>query len=155
MKKTLEDKRHRTITPETYLGFSRGNSYHPSLILQRDKSASYQYQGVLGVNQVGLKGQWLVGPESIQAKGDDSVLELNFIANRVYLVMQSPVLLNDKPVPARYHTDDMNEEGKIRVHEARMYDVLDLKGDYGNYTVMLQVPKAVSVYVFTFGHDAQ
>lgn len=145
------------ITPETYLGYRRAQAYHPEFSLKKDQIADYDYKGTLSQNQVGLKGSWLAEPESIQAKSDNALLELNFTANRVYLVMKSStpqlvsVLLDGNPVSSNYHTVDMNEQGQILVKDARMYDILDLKGDGGRHILTLQFPKDVSPYVFTFG----
>ncbi len=110
------------MTPETYLGYERGRSYQDTITLERNKVASYDYKGALGLDQVGLKGAWLVGAESITAQADGSSLDLNFVANRVYLVMQSStqqkvtVLLDNKPVPANYSTSDMHD-GTVLVHD--------------------------------------
>jgi hypothetical protein len=61
------------------------------------------------------------------------------------------VLLDGKPVPEKYHTKDMNKEGKILVHEPRMYEIVDLKNDYGRHTLTLHCPQGIKAYVFTFG----
>ena len=95
----------------------------------------------------------------MRSEDDNNALELNFIANRVYIVMRSDkpqlitVLLDGKPVPQEYHSRDMNQEGKIIVHEPRMYELINLKEDYGRHTLTLQCPKDVNAYVFTFGGE--
>jgi hypothetical protein len=84
---------------------------------------------------------------------------LNFIATRVYLVMDSPdeqlvaVYLDGKPLPPGNYTADMDPQGRIKVKEPRKYDVVDLKGVYGRHTLTLKVPKGVSLYAFTFGDE--
>lgn len=149
------------ITPETYLGFARGRyNYHQPIVLKENQVATYNYSGELEQHQLGLKGQWFAAPEFIQAK-EQSILDLRFVASRVYIVMESPtpqlvhVLLNNKPVPDTYRTRDMDAQGNIQVFAARMYDILDLKGDRGDYKLTLQVPRDVSCYVFTFGSAEQ
>ena len=149
------------ITPETYLGYTRARAYGAEIILKKNEVAKYDYKGTVGDNQVGLKGAWLVGSESIVAKSDTSILELNFIANRVYLVMNSAtpqmvmVLLDGKPLASEYRTIDMNAQGKIMVDAARMYDLLDLKGNPGRHVMTLQIPQGVEAYAFTFGAGAK
>lgn len=145
------------LTPETYLGYARGNSYQSGIVLQHDQIASYDYAEPLEPDAIGLKGSWRAQSERITAENDAAILELNFVGQQVYLVTQSPtaqlipVLLDGKPVPAEYRTSDMNEAGEIKVHEARMYHILDLKNKYGRHTLTLRVPQSVSLYAFTFG----
>jgi len=144
------------LTPETYLGYERGSQYQTGMALKYDQIAVYDYQEPLAPDHVGLKGSWFVDAQFIRAEGT-SRLDLNFMANRVYLVMSSPtpqliaVLLDDQPVPAKYYTADINKRGQILVHEARMYDILDLKGENGRHKLTLQFPNGVQPYVFTFG----
>lgn len=152
-----EAHKKRFLTPETYLGSLRADSY----IVENGVKAgemTYTYQGQLGSDQVGLRGGWLVSPEKITAL-DDSALDLNFIATRVYAVMDAPqleyvkVLLDEQPLSKQYATDDFNEKGEIGIKEPRKYDVLNLHGAYGRHKLTLQVPKGVSLYAFTFGDE--
>ena len=144
-------------TPETYLGIARASQYHPDIRLQANATNMYDYKGRLADDQVGLHGSWLVADESITAKSNDARLDINFIGNRVYLVMSAAslslieVLLDGKPVDKKYYTVDMNEAGTIPVKDSRMYDILDLKGDNGRHVLTVKVPKDVTLYVFTFG----
>jgi cytochrome c biogenesis protein CcdA/thiol-disulfide isomerase/thioredoxin len=151
-----EEVRHaKQVTPETYLGYARGDSYIAAL--KHDQSNFYEYTHQLADDQVGLKGTWVVKSDHIESVDTKNMLELNFIASHVYLVMQSAkpekviVLLDGKPLDKRYYSVDMDKQGEITVHEARMYEVLDLKGDYGRHVLTLNVPAGVWLYVFTFG----
>jgi cytochrome c biogenesis protein CcdA/thiol-disulfide isomerase/thioredoxin len=135
------------ITPETYLGFERGDRYNPSLQIQKNKAALYQPTEQLGDDQVDLKGNWIVAEDHIHSEKDNSKIILNFIATHVYLVMQS-----DKPQQIMVFLDG-KKEGTISVHEPRMYDILDLKNNYGRHTLTLQCPKDINAYVFTFGGE--
>lgn len=152
-----EVKPSRPLTHETYLGYGRADSYQPSISIKRNESATYDYSPPLEHDHVGLKGKWKVSKENITSQGDDSELTLNFIATRVYLVMDSEashqveVLLDGVVLPKKYYTGDMNDKGEIMVQEARKYDVVNLKGDYGHHQVTLKIPKGVSAYAFTFG----
>lgn len=137
---------HRPLTRETYLGNLRGDRYtaHP---------------GVLGDDEVALHGPWKKEDEKIVSEGDNSYLDLNFIASRVYLVMggtsASPVtvLLDGKPLPKEDYTKDMDSEGNIFVKEPRKYDILNLHMNYGRHTLTLKVPKGIEPFVFTFGDE--
>jgi cytochrome c biogenesis protein CcdA/thiol-disulfide isomerase/thioredoxin len=152
-------QQHRFITPETYLGSLRGNSYTPDNKIVAEKKTLYDYSGKLESDLVGLRGSWLVLPEKIAASDGISTLDLNFAATRVYLVMDAPqlqlvtVLLDGKPLPKEYATADMNDQGQIKVKEPRKYDVLNLHRAYGRHLLTLQLPEGVELYAFTFGDE--
>lgn len=147
----------RPITPETYLGYARGDQYTNTI--QKDVETFYQEKEPLQINQIGLRGKWLVSAQNITAMGDDCYLDLNFLASQVYLVMKSEtpqwvtVFLDGRPLDKNYYTADMNNNGQILVKEPRKYDVLNLKNEYGRHQLTLKVPKGVSPYVFTFGDE--
>ncbi len=128
-KEEPKSETHLTQTPETYLG--------------SDRASPYATGESPGPNQVVLKGGWKVGPESITATGQESILLLNFQATYVYLVMEGhgtvELLLDGKPLP------------KILVDEPRKYDLIDLKGEYGRHLLQLHFSPGVSAYAFTFG----
>ncbi len=156
-KKTEKISSDRPLTPETYLGFERADKYHPSLHIQKNKPTNYQCIKTLSNNQICLDGTWTIMPNSIQSNSDTCSLELNFIANHVYLVMQSDtpqlitILLDNKPIQQQYYTHDMTTQGEILVSEPRMYELINLKNDYGRHTLTLQCHKGLNAYVFTFG----
>ena len=149
----------KIITPETYLGFERGDRYQSSLNVQKNIPATYKISGKLSDDQVGLRGNWTVTSTRAQSNSDSNALELNFTANQVYLVMQSDkpsiitVLLDGKPLSKKYHGNDMNSAGEIVVHEPRMYEVVNLHDDYGRHTLTLRCNKGLNAYVFTFGEE--
>jgi thiol-disulfide isomerase/thioredoxin len=150
---------HRPLTPETYLGYRRGASYPNAIKIQEDLASTYHYEGTLGTDEVALQGKWLVGPENIQSASEDSRLELNFEATRVYLVLGGKsslpitVLLDGHPLPAKYYTSDMDDKGQIFIRDPRKYDIVNLHGDYGKHLLSLRIPKGISAYAFTFGDE--
>jgi cytochrome c biogenesis protein CcdA/thiol-disulfide isomerase/thioredoxin len=149
----------REITPETYLGYKRAAGYASEVNIRKDQIVNYSYSAPLPNNQIGLKGLWEIKEENIVSKNDASRLELNFIATRVYLVLgghsTKPIrlLLNGKPLPKEYYTKDMDKEGNIVVKEARMYDLIDLKGHYGRHLLTLEIPEGIEAFAFTFGNE--
>lgn len=147
------------MTPETYLGFQRGSSYTSENSLMRDEMTAYRLTQPLGPDEVALQGDWTVRSEYILSDGDGSMLGLNFKANRVYLVLGGSnalpvrVTLDGKPLPQNNRTVDMDAEGGIIVKEPRKYDIVDLKGQDGRHELMLQIPKGIRAYAFTFGME--
>ena len=47
----------------------------------------------------------------------------------------------------------MSANGSIFVKEPRKYDMVDLKGHYGNHTLTIHFPKGIEAYAFTFGDE--
>lgn len=128
----------RPITSETYLGNARGVPNNPN---------------------IQLSGNWKHEDEKIVAEGDDATLTLHFLATRVYLVLGGAsdkpitVALDGQPLPKEFMTRDMSANGSIFVKEPRKYDMVDLKGHYGNHTLTIHFPKGIEAYAFTFGDE--
>ncbi len=150
---------HRPITPETYLGSEKADRYVSGNSIKSDVNVYYNYNEHLKDDQIGLKGSWLVTSQKITSMEDFSYLDLNFLATRIYLVMDSDksqfvtVYLDDKPLEKQYYTEDMNDKGQILVKEPRKYDIINLRDKYGRHKLTLQTPKGVSMYAFTFGDE--
>lgn len=150
-------KASRPLTPETYLGYKRAQNYQQKVT--RGTEQEYQQTEALGDDQVALKGTWKVNEEFIESESNNSELLLNFIATRVYLVMESEkpaevmIELDGKPLEKKYYTTDMNNSGQILVHDARKYDVVNLNMNYGRHLLTLKIPKNVRLYAFTFGYE--
>jgi cytochrome c biogenesis protein CcdA/thiol-disulfide isomerase/thioredoxin len=146
------------ISPETYLGHLRSNSYSPEINILYDQTQQYNYNKSLELNQVGLKGSWIVGPESITAQGADSTLNLKFFAADVYLVLGGnsnepiTVTVDGEPLKKEYYTKDMDAYGRIFVKEPRKYDILQLQ-DNKSHLLSLHIPQGIAAYAFTFGND--
>ncbi|MFI5343015.1 MAG: cytochrome c biogenesis protein DipZ [Chlamydiales bacterium] len=147
------------MTHETYLGFKRGQSYAEEIQLQPNQVQEYAFTKPLEADQIGLEGKWKVDGEQITSFSDEARLELNFMANQVYLVLggQSAapirVELDGKPLPEKYWTHDMNAKGEIFVKEPRKYDIVNLHGEDGRHLLVLHIPKGVEAYAFTFGME--
>lgn len=133
----------RSTSPETYLGLLRGGSYQMAVIPRQIEN--YSYQGPLDSDRAGLKGPWLAEDEYIQAEGDDSILDFNFLATHVYLVMAGS---SETPLEI---TLDGKAYGRIAIDGDKKYDIAAV--DYGRHQLSLKVPKGVKAYAFTFGGE--
>ncbi len=136
-------KSQRPISPETYLGLKRGNSYAQTV--QPYKVEDYTYSKSLKINQVGLKGSWLMETERITSEGDHSFLDYNFIATHVYLVMSG-----SSAQSVQVFLDGKLAE-EFKVDGARKYDIVTTT--YGPHELSIKVPKGISAYAFTFGDE--
>lgn len=156
-KEEVQELKTQSMTPEIYLGYERAGHYSSQIQLKNDETAYYSFMRPLGKDQVGLEGEWQVESQFIQAEGKENILELNFSANHVHLVLggqsDQPVqiLLDGKPLPKDFYTEDMNDKGEILVKEPRKYDLIDLKGSDGRHTLSIKIPKGMTAYAFTFG----
>jgi len=130
-------------TPETYLGLARGRSYVMDVV--PNQTFNYRYTAMLGEDQVGLRGPWHIEDESILADGDGSVLNLNFLAKRVYLVLSG-----SSKTPLEVVLDGRSY-GKITVDGDRKYDIVATS--YQRHQLSLKIPKGVRAYAFTFGNE--
>ena len=155
----LEGALTRQQSSETYLGHLRADAYPLQLNVEPEVTKQYSYTGQLFEEAVVLNGMWNVQKEYVVAEGNNSTISLNFLAQKVHVVLSGkedkeyPVklLLDGQPIPKQYWTSDMNERGELVVNKARKYDVIDLGADYGRHTIDLQLPKGVEAYAFTFG----
>lgn len=137
------EKTFRLISPETYLGLSRGGSYKMALI--PNQTVDYHDVAPLKSDQVGLRGLWRAKEEYIEAEGDESFIELKFLATRVYLVLGG-----SSPTPLNVVLDG-ESYGTIRMDGDRKYDIV--KTSYKPHSLSLKVPKGIKAYAFTFGDE--
>lgn len=154
-----EASTNRHQTPETYLGYLRAQSYVQGEQLRPDATTDLEARGILPEDSVELDGEWFLAEEYVVAREDGATLSLNFLGSQVYLVMdtedasphQVRILLDGEPLPEKYYTDDMDDEGVITVDSAKKYDIVDLGEDYGRHTVTLEFEEGVQAFAFTFG----
>jgi len=135
----------RPMTPETYLGMSRGRSYVGEISLKKDQIVDYHYTPPLQNDTVALNGKWLAENERITSKSDSSFLEGSFLATKVYLVLSGT---SSKPV--RVFIDGKFDH-EFKMDGARKYDIASVP--YGRHAISLSIPEGISAYAFTFGVD--
>lgn len=138
-------KKYNPISPETYLGTARGESYSPEIILKPDQIVEYTYTTPLSKDEVGLKGKWKAQEESITSESDKSYLDFNFLAKQVYLV-----LAGSSEIPLKIFLDG-KLIGEITIDGDRKYDIVSTS--YGRHQLSLKIPKGISAYAFTFGDE--
>ncbi|HSW90088.1 MAG TPA: cytochrome c biogenesis protein DipZ [Patescibacteria group bacterium] len=132
-------------TPETYLGYTRGNSYTDSETpIVKDAVQSYRYNGNLIDDQVGISGEWKVESERITSGSDTSTLTINYSAAKAYLVLSGT---SSKPVIVKL---DGQVTKNFMVTENKLYTLAELPSP-SRHTLELTVPSGISAYAFTFG----
>jgi len=131
-----------TLSPETYLGLLRRDRY------TKDNPPLHFFS---------YGGQWNVQNEYAESTGDSS-LEFNFYADRVFLVITPSdgkdtvnVFLDGKLIDSSTAGRDV-VDGKVTIDEARLYNLVDMKGKAGQHLLKLEFKtKRTKVFAFTFG----
>ncbi|MDD5155384.1 MAG: cytochrome c biogenesis protein DipZ [Candidatus Omnitrophica bacterium] len=154
---SLKDRTPRyRLTPETYLGMARMERFASP---ERVSGGTQAFTLPLFIppNYFAYQGAWNLSEESAEAE-KGSALEINFLADKVFLVI-SPhakgdkvrVLLDGKPVDdSRAGTDVKNNV--VTLDEQRLYGLIDLRGIIQSHLLRLEFEDGgISVYAFTFG----
>ncbi len=150
-------KPHPSITPETYLGSARAESYTSEIALSPNSVESYTFKAPLKDDQVGLKGLWRVASDSITSAGSNCQISIKFTAGTVHAVIGGKssepltLYLDGKALPQKYSTNDTDLEGQIFLDGDRKYDLVDLHGDVSTHVLSIDVPAGIAFYTFTFG----
>jgi len=140
-------------TPETYLGYSRGERLANAKEFKADQAVEYRLITNLGKNEWSLGGKWQINDESSQALNDGSKLSLNYSAREVYLVMSGPpgthvtVSVEGLQKPGGI---DVNTSNQVKLDGARLYKIVSTDS-FMNKNLLLTFPAGVTVNAFTFG----
>jgi len=141
-------------TPETYLGYQRGQNFASEEGVAHDAASHYSFPDALLLNQWALSGDWKVGGENIAVAKAGAALRLNFISRKVFLVLGTEngkpvhvrVLLNGKPASSA----DV-KSGDLTVEREALYELID-QGAAKNGILELQSDApGLQAYAFTFG----
>lgn len=145
-------------SPETYLGYSRGERFTNTAEFLADTPISYTLSKTSSEHQWSLGGEWQIGAMDTISTAGGSVLAFNFTAKEVYLVMDGPanmpvtLTLNGMPVTSVVNGgDDVDEKGKVFLDGARLYKLIRLPDFAKNQRLEITVPKGTTINAFTFG----
>jgi hypothetical protein len=147
------------LSPETYLGYMRGeNLVSPGGVVE-DKVHTYT-PGEPRLNEWGLSGNWTVNAEHAVLDTGDGGIVYRFHARDVHLVLGPGP--DGKPVRFRVTIDglppgqssgmDVNADGEGVVSEQRLYQLIRQSGTIGDRTFEIRfLDPGVRAYAFTFG----
>jgi thiol-disulfide isomerase/thioredoxin len=132
-------------TPETYLGYARG---------ERPASA----EG-LRLNQWALAGEWTTGPESVVLDEAGGSIAFRFHARDAHLVLsrgeRAPIpfrLLLDGEPPSQAHGEDIDVDGSGVLEAGRLYQLVRQHDGVRERTLEITfLEPGAEAYVFTFG----
>jgi thiol-disulfide isomerase/thioredoxin len=147
-------------SPETYLGYERGERFASPDGAVLDEPRSYVAPDSLALNQWALSGDWTVESRASVLNGDDGRIAFRFHARDVHLIM-SPrardrsvpfnVLVDGEP-PGAAHGLDVDEQGHGTVSRQRLYQLIREPGSITDRTFEINLrARGVEAYAFTFG----
>lgn len=147
-------------TPETYLGAAR-IQYLTNLPEQSclTGACSYTLPESLSQNRFALEGEWEMTPEYAHFIGEDiGIIKLYFSSNKVNLVagteggaVRARILLDGEPITTDAAGADV-ENGIVTFTEHELYNLVDLKGNYGEHTITIEIlDSGLQGFAFTFG----
>jgi len=144
-------------TPETYLGYERGERFAGAAEYQADQIVDYTLKDKLTSGQWSLGGKWTIGATQTTSDASGAVLRIKFSAKEVYLVMEgdgslASLKLNGDPVTAdNFGGDDVDRDGHIKVDEPRLYKLIKSPDFIEDGVLDITLPEGVVVNAFTFG----
>lgn len=145
-------------SPETYLGYSRGERFASPGGFRNDISTDYSVVPLL-LNQWALEGEWTVGKQSARLERVPGKLRYRFQARDLHLVLRSAM---GKPIPFRVTIDgrppgqdagiDVSANGDGMIGKERLYQLVRQKGDIRERLFEVEfLAEGAEAFAFTFG----
>jgi thiol-disulfide isomerase/thioredoxin len=146
-------------TPETYLGYQRSEQFASPGGAAFDESRGYEHPQRMRFNSWSLAGEWTIGPENVVLDRAGGSIAYRFHARDAHLVLspgsrqEIPFrLLLDGEAPGSSHGVDVDEDGRGRLSEGRLYQLVRQDGDVRERTLEISFGEpGAEAYVFTFG----
>ncbi|MEV4657763.1 redoxin family protein [Micromonospora sp. NPDC049301] len=146
-------------TPETYLGFERGEHFASPNAAVLDERRAYEPPETLRLNQWALAGEWTIDAEKTVLGRAGGSIVVRFHARDAHLVL-SPgarepipflVLLDGEP-PGRSHGVDVDEDGNGLLQDGRLYQLVRQHDAVRERTLQITFGEpGAEAYAFTFG----
>jgi thiol-disulfide isomerase/thioredoxin len=145
-------------TPETYLGYARGEGFASSRGVF-GQSAAYEAPEQLQPNQWVLVGQWTIGPEKVSLDQAGGSIAFRFQARDAHLVLSAgpgaaiPFRVRlDGEAPGVSHGVDVDEDGNGVLREGRLYQLAREHDAVRERTLEITfLEPGAEAYAFTFG----
>jgi thiol-disulfide isomerase/thioredoxin len=146
-------------TPETYLGYGRGERYASTDGAAANEARVYELPERLRSNHWALAGEWTIGRENVVLDEAGGSIAFRFDARDAHLVL-SPgahdpiafrVLLDGEP-PGPSHGVDVDEDGNGVLRDGRLYQLVREHDAVRERTLEIAfLEPGVEAYAFTFG----
>jgi hypothetical protein len=145
-------------TPETYLGYARGERFASPGGVVPDERRIYEL-AELRFNTWALAGEWTIGRENVVLEQAGGSIGYRFHARDAHLVLspgtREPIpfrVLLDGAAPGRSHGVDVDEDGNGLLQDGRLYQLVRQRDAIRERTLEVSFLEAgAEAYVFTFG----
>jgi thiol-disulfide isomerase/thioredoxin len=146
-------------TPETYLGYARGQSFASAAGAGFGERQTYEIPERLGYNQWALAGEWTIGSENVALEQAGGSIAFRFHARDAHLVLfagagaEIPFRVSlDGEAPGASGGVDVDQDGNGVLREGRLYQLVRQDGDVRERMLEITFLEAgAEAYVFTFG----
>jgi cytochrome c biogenesis protein CcdA/thiol-disulfide isomerase/thioredoxin len=148
------------VTPETYVGHARAESFASPGGQVLGRAHDYTAPQRLGLNEWALAGRWTVGEEEAVLDAQPGKILMHFQARDLHLVLGpgaggKPVRFRvklDGAAPGADHGSDIDADGVGTVQEHRLYQLIRQEDAGRNRTFEIEfLDSGVAAYAFTFG----
>ncbi len=145
-------------TPETYLGYGRGEHF-ASPGGARSTNAAPTSSPSPALNHWALAGEWTIGPENVVLDEAGGSIAYRFHARDAHLVLspgaREPIpfrVLLDGEAPGPSHGVDVDEDGNGLLRDGRMYQLVRQHDEVRERTLEITfLEPGAEAYAFTFG----
>ena len=146
-------------TPETYLGYQRGERFTSPGDAALGGRRVYELPARLGVNAWALAGDWTIGSEQVSLVRAGGSIAYRFHARDAHVVLsrgsREPVrfhVLVDGAPPGQSHGVDVDEDGHGVLEGGRLYNLVRERDAVRERTLEIAFLDAgAEAYAFTFG----
>jgi hypothetical protein len=146
-------------TPETYLGYGRGDQFASPDGAAFDQRRAYQLPERLHLNHWALAGEWTIGREQVVLDQGGGTIAYRFHARDAHLVLspgaREPIpfrVLLDGQAPGPSHGVDVDEDGNGVLRDGRLYQLVREHDAVRDRTLEITfLEPGAEAYVFTFG----
>jgi len=146
-------------TPETYLGFGRGEHFASPNGAALDERRAYEIPDRMRFNHWALAGDWTIGRENVALEKAGGSIACRFHARDAHLVLSAaarePIpfrILLDGQAPGPSHGVDLDEDGHGQLEDGRLYQLVREQDAVLERTLQITfLEPGAEAYVFTFG----
>jgi thiol-disulfide isomerase/thioredoxin len=146
-------------TPETYVGYGRGERFASPDPAVFDEPGTYDLPQRLGLNEWALDGAWTIDREKVALDQAPGTIAFHFDARDAHAVLSAgasePIPFTvrlDGEIPGPAHGVDVDEDGNGLLAEGRMYQLVRQHDAIRERTLQLTFEEpGAEAYSFTFG----
>jgi thiol-disulfide isomerase/thioredoxin len=146
-------------TPETYLGYGRGEHFASPDGAVLDERRAYELPERLRSNHWALAGEWTIGQEDVVLDQAGGSIAFRFHARDAHLVLspgaRGPIpfrVLLDGEAPGPSHGVDVDDDGNGLLRDGRLYQLAREHDAVRERTLAITfLEPGAEAYVFTFG----